>query len=394
MNKNLIVNTGSASKKYAIYEGVKEIAFIHLEMGEGGFISTLKFGAGSEKQKIQKKDWDNSLNYLVELLKNKKIISDKKDIKKVGIRVVAPGLSFQNNSVIDNKYLKDMKEAENKAPLHMGMILEEIKKIKKFFGKNIPLIGVSDSTFHNQMPDKAKLYAIPLKDAKKYEIYRYGYHGISMKSIVDKLKSRGELLNKIIVCHIGGGVSLTAIKDGVSIDTTMGFTPLEGMIMANRVGDIDSGALIYISEKLKLNNKKLMGYLNKECGLLGLSGGLSADIRDLLRLDEEENNLDARNALDVYAYRIKKQIGAYAVALGGLDTIVFSATVGERSFKMRRRICEGLEFLGLKLDECVNNVTEGVEAEISSKDSKIKVFVVKTDEMKVLAEETEQVKSL
>ncbi|MFA5934841.1 MAG: acetate/propionate family kinase [Candidatus Paceibacterota bacterium] len=391
MSKNLIVNTGSASKKYAIYERGQEIAFVHLEIGEGGFVSTIKTISGLEKEKISKKDWDNSLNFLVDLLKNKNIISDKKDISKVGIRVVAPGLSFQKNSIIDNQYLKDMKEAEGKAPLHMGMILEEIKKIKKFFGKDIPLVGISDSTFHNQMPDKAKLYAIPLKDAKKYEIYRYGYHGISLRSIVEKLREKEALPEKLIVCHIGGGVSITAIKNGISIDTTMGFTPLEGMVMANRVGDIDSGALVYISEKLRLNNKRLMGYLNKECGLLGLSGGLSADIRDLLRLDEEENNIDAKNALDVYAYRIQKQIGAYAVSLGGLDAVVFSATVGERSFKMRKRICEGLEFLGLKLDECINNATEGVEAEISSAESRVKVFVVKTDEMKVLAEGTEEV---
>ena len=393
MSKNLIVNTGSASKKYAIYEGNKEVSFIHLEIGEGGFISTIKIGSNQEKTKISKKDWDNSLDFLVNLLKVKNVISDKKDITKVGIRVVAPGLSFQKNSVIDNKYLKDMKEAESKAPLHMGMILDEIKKIKKFFGKDIPLVGISDSTFHAQMPDKAKLYAIPLREAKKYEIYRYGYHGISLRSIVNKLKTRGDLKEKLVVCHIGGGVSITAIKNGVGIDTTMGFTPLEGMVMANRVGDIDSGAIIYISEKLKLNNKKMMSYLNKECGLLGLSGGLSADIRELLRMEEEENNLDAKNALDVYAYRIQKQIGAYAAALGGLDTVVFSATVGERSFKMRKRICYGLEFLGVKLDEHINNDTEGVEAEISSKDSKVKVFVVKTDEMKVLAEETEEVKN-
>jgi acetate kinase len=394
MSKNLIVNTGSASKKYAVYERNNEIAFVHLETGEGDFISTLKTPSGLVKEKISKKDFDDSLNFLVNLLKSKNIISDKKDISKVGIRVVAPGLSFQKNSIIDNKYLKDMKEAESKAPLHMGMILEEIKKIKKFFGKDIPFVGISDSTFHNQMPDKAKLYAIPLKDAKKYEIYRYGYHGISMRSIVNKLRERGDLPEKLVVCHIGGGVSLTAIKNGVSIDTTMGFTPLEGMIMANRVGDIDSGALVYISEKLRLNNKRLISYLNKDCGLLGLSGGISNDIRDLLRLDEEENNIDAKNALDVYVYRIKKQIGAYVVALGGIDTIVFSATVGERSFKMRKRICSGLEFLGVKLDECINNATEGVEAEISSTDSKVKIFVVKTDEMRVLAEETEEVKNL
>ncbi len=391
--KNLIVNTGSASKKYAIYEGVKEIAFVHLEMGEGGFVSNIKTTDNVERNKITKKDWDNSLGYLVEALKNKNVLSGKEDITKVGIRVVAPGLSFQKNCFIDDKYLKAMKEAESKAPLHMGMILEEIKKIKKFFGKKIPFVGISDSTFHNQMPDKAKLYAIPLKDARKYEIYRYGYHGISLESIVNKLREKKELPENLIVCHIGGGVSITAVKNGVGIDTTMGFTPLEGVIMANRVGDIDSGAVIYLSEKLRLNNKKLKTYLNKECGLLGISGGMSADVRDLLKADEE-GDIDAKNALDSYAYRIQKQIGAYAVALGGLDTIVFSATVGERSFKMRKRICDGLKILGVELDECVNNTTEGVEAKISSDNSKVNVRVVKTDEMRVIAEETEKVKAV
>jgi acetate kinase len=391
--KNLIVNTGSASKKYAVYEGIKEIAFVHIEMGDDDFVSNIKIGNNVEKNKITKKDWDNSLNYLVDILKNKNILSVKEDITKVGIRVVAPGLSFQKNSFIDDKYLKAMKEAESKAPLHMGMILEEIKKIKKFFGKRIPFVGISDSTFHNQMPDKAKLYAIPLRDAQKYEIYRYGYHGISLESIVNKLKEKGELTENLIVCHIGGGVSITAIKNGIGVDTTMGFTPLEGVIMANRVGDIDSGAVIYLSEKLRLNNRKLKTYLNKECGLLGISGGLSADVRDLLKADEE-GDINAKNALDSYAYRIQKQIGAYIATLGGLDTIVFSATVGERSFKMRKRICDGLKAFGVELDECVNNTTEGIEALISSENSKIKVRVVKTDEMRVIAEETEKTKEL
>ena len=167
----------------------------------------------------------------------------------------------------------------------------------------------------------------------------------------------------------------------------MGFTPLEGVVMANRVGDIDSGALVYMSEILRMDGKKLRKYLNKECGLLGLSGGKSADVRDLLKFESEGDN-DAKLALDIYAYRIQKQIGAYAVVLGGIDRIIFSGTVGERSFKMRKRICEGLSFLGVKLDENINNSVEGVDGVVSSIDSKVKIEVVKTDEMKDLSAET------
>jgi len=387
MSKILIINTGSASKKYAVYEDDKEIAFFHLETKEKGFCSNLKYADKKETVDLSAKDYDKSLIYIFNFLKEKEIILNKEEISGIGMRIVAPGIYFQKNGLIDKEYIKKLYEAKKKAPLHLEAEIEEIERLRKFFGRNVKMVGISDSAFHTDMPEKSRMYAIPLDITKKYEIYRYGYHGISLRSIVKKIQLKESLPENIIVCHIGGGVSITAIKDGKSIDTSMGFTPLEGVVMANRVGDIDSGALVYMSEILRMDGKKLRKYLNKECGLLGLSGGKSADVRDLLKFESEGDN-DAKLALDIYAYRIQKQIGAYAVVLGGIDRIIFSGTVGERSFKMRKRICEGLSFLGVKLDENINNSVEGVDGVVSSIDSKVKIEVVKTDEMKDLSAET------
>ena len=198
------------------------------------------------------------------------------------------------------------------------------------------------------------------------------------------MEKKGDLPNKLIICHIGGGISIMAIKDGKSIETSMGFTPLEGMAMANRVGDIDAGAVIYLSEVLKLNGLKLRQYFNKKCGLLGISGGLSNDVRDLFTA-EENNDAKATKALDLYAYKIQKQIGASFVALGGLDTLVFSGTVGERSYKMRKRICSGLESLGILIDSKINESIVGMDSVINSSESKVKVEVIKTEEMNQMA---------
>ncbi len=219
--------------------------------------------------------------------------------------------------------------------------------------------------------------------AKKYDIQRFGYHGISLESIVNKIKSTGNLPGKIIVCHIGGGVSITAIKDGKSIDTSMGLTPLEGMTMATRVGNIDPGALMYLSNVLCLSKFKFIQFLNKKCGLLGLSNGLSDDVRDLIAA--EATNTDAKNALDIYAYNIQKQIGAYVSALGGLDVLVLSGTVGERSSVMREKICSGLAAFGIVLDQQINDASDNIDVVISSPLSRIKVEVIKTDEMAGMA---------
>ena len=390
-NKYLIVNTGSASKKYAVYNHDGEIAFVHLETEEGKYISTIRFMGKSEITTISKDDYVKSLNYLISILKSKKIVSSKEDIYGVGIRVVAPGRYFQSNRIIDNQYVKNLKLAQKKAPLHLEVIVEEIKKLKSFFGSKLKVVGVSDSEFHSTMPQKAKNYGIYFSDAEKYEIYRYGYHGISARSIINKLEKKGSLPDKIIICHVGGGVSIMAIKGGKSVDTSMGFTPLEGVIMANRVGDIDSGAVVYLSEVLKLNDLKLLQYLNKKCGLFGLSNGLSNDIRDLFKAEEESSDLMATNALDTYVYKIQKQIGESFVSLGGLDMLVFSGTVGERSYKMRKRICHGLESLGIVINQKINECMDGVDCILNTNESKVKIEVVKTDEMNQIAKETQKI---
>ncbi len=389
--KYLIVNTGSASKKYAVYDEGKEAAFVHFETGDGGYLSTIRISDKSEENKILESEFNNSLDYLIKTFKAKNIISDKNDISGVGIRVVAPGIYFQTNRIIDDEYIRNLKLAMKKAPLHLEGIFKEIIKLKLFFGNNMKIVGISDSEFHHTMPQKAKNYGIYSKDAEKYDIYRYGYHGISAQSIVNKLQKKGNIPSKLIVCHIGGGVSVMAVKDGKSVETSMGFTPLEGMIMANRVGDIDAGAVVYLSEVLKLQGLKLTQYFNKKCGLFGLSGGLSNDIRDLLKVENE--NAAAKMALDTYVYKIQKQIGASFVALGGLDMLVFTGTVGERSYLMRRRICSGLESLGILIDQKINDCTDGVDCNLSTQDSKVKVEVINTDEMNQIAVETQKVLS-
>ena len=391
---NLIVNTGSSSKKYAVYAGERELANLHLEAVDKNkkpaFLFTFRWDDRKLVGEVSQNDYSHALEYLFKLLKEWWLLKSKDEIERVGIRVVAPGLIFQQNSIIDTKYIKALKEAEQRAPLHLGTILFELTNLRKFFGKK-PIVGISDSAFHHTTIDKARYYAIPLADTKKYEIYRYGYHGISLESIVHKLKQEKALPKRLIVCHMGSGVSLTAIKDGKSIDTTMGFTPLEGMVMATRVGDIDPGAVIYLSKKKQLNHEQLMAYFNKQSGLFGLSGGLSDDTRALLKYEVEGND-QAKLALEHRIYKIQKQIGAFAVALGGLDMIVFSATIGERGFEHRERICNELECLGVKLDKKVNGATIGAENVISAKDSRVVVRVVKTDESGSMARALVKVK--
>jgi acetate kinase len=381
--KILIINTGSASKKYAVYEDKNKIYQAHFEMEEGSYIVTETFNSQENKTAITEKIYNKAQAYLLDSLLVKKIIQSRDGIDALGIRIVAPGEYFLEHKVINKEYLKMAKQALKKVPLHLGPALEEIKMAGRVFG-DTKIIGVSDSAFHKTLPDKAKYYAIPLIDSRKLGLRKFGYHGISIQSVVSQTEKRlGQLPAKTIICHIGGGASVTAIKDGQSVDTSMGFTPLDGLVMATRVGEIDPGAVIYLSEKLWLNNHKLEEYFNNKCGLLGLSGK-SSDVRDLIKL-EKEGDKDSGLALEIYANRLKKYIGSAAAVLGGVDLLVFAGIVGERSFIMRGRICEGLQFLGINLDMTKNNQTEGVEAEISQSGAVTKVLVMKTNEMEEMA---------
>jgi len=386
--KYLIVNTGSASKKYSFYQGDKKIYNAHFEMEDGLPVVTETIDGKKVKKSITKKDYANAVGLILASLIENNLIGNKEDMSCVGIRIVAPGEYFLTNRLIDKEYMKLAKEALKKVPLHLGPALLEIENIKKFFGSKMPIYGVSDSAFHATIPDHAKYYAIPIKDSRRLGLHMYGYHGISVQSVVSKAKEMlgGELPEKVIVCHLGGGGSVTAVKNGKSVDTSMGFTPLEGLVMATRVGDIDAGAVLYLSEKLKKSPKKLEHYFNNECGLLGLSGK-SSDIRELL-VHEENGDEDSTLALKVYANRIKQYIGKMAATLGGVDLLILAGTVGERSFIMRQRICEDLNFLGIDIDCELNNKSEGVEIDISKSGSSTKVLIVKTDETEEIAKET------
>ena len=385
--KYIIVNTGSTSKKYAFYEDSKKVYSAHFEIENGNLIVTETINGESKKRIINKKDYPKAVGVVISSLIDNKIINSKKEITCAAVRIVAPGEYFLKNKLIDKEYLKMANLALEKVPLHLGPALEEVKNIKEFLGNKTQIFGISDSAFHSTIPEHARFYAIPIKDTRKLGLYQFGYHGISVQSVISRAKDTlGKLPEKVIVCHLGGGASVTAVKNGQSIDTSMGFTPLEGLIMATRVGDIDPGAVLYLAEKLKKNGRELEIYFNNKCGLLGLSGK-SSDLRDLIEL-EKNGDIDSTLALKIYTNKIKQYIGRMAAVLGGVDLLILAGTVGERSIVMRDRICSDLKFLGVELDSKINNKSFGVEALINKVSASTKVLIVKTDEMEEMAKLT------
>lgn len=386
MNKYLIVNTGSVSAKYSIHSEKSELFFGHFEIEVGKAIVT--FYSNSEKSKsktsnITDEIFNNSLDYFIKEAINNNIIESKDSIFSIAVRIVSPGTYFQSDRVVDDSFMVKIMEEKEEAPRHVPSTIKEIGEIKKIFSKT-PIVGISDSAFHKDVPDFVKYYAIPKKVARDLDIYHFGYHGISIGSIINKLSVNKKLSKKIIICHLGGGLSVVAIKDGKSFNTSMGYSPLEGLVMSTRVGDIDPVAVMRLGQKLGKNSSDLEVYFNNECGLLGLSGK-SSDVRDLLLL-EKNNDEDAKLALHKFVMSIKSYIGSYIAEMGGVDTLVFSGTIGERSFIMRERICDELEFLGIKINKKVNNKTSGVDKKISSFFSPVEVLVVCTDEMSDMAD--------
>lgn len=388
MSKNyLIVNTGSASKKYAFYQDREKVFTAHFEMEEGTYIVSETYQGEVNKKILNKEEYIEAVGVVIASLIENKIIGSQTEIHLAGVRIVAPGEYFLTNRLINEEYLKMAEAALQKVPLHLGPALEEIKNLKKFLGNDFKIVGVSDTTFHATIPEEAKFYAISNKDSRELGLYRFGYHGISVQSVTKRAaKMLGGLPEKTIVCHLGGGASVTAVKNGQSLDTSMGFTPLEGLIMATRVGDIDPGAVLYLSEKLNKDFKELENYFNNECGLLGLSGK-SSDIRELIEY-EKNGDHDATLALTIYVNRIKQYIGRMAAMLGGVDLLILAGTVGERSNIIRGRICQNLNFLGIELDEELNNTLIGIEAELNKKEARTKILVIKTDETEEIAQIT------
>jgi len=387
--KNLIINLGSASKKYALYQGLDLIYQAHFEQEGEDLIVTEIVAGEKNKRRLDDDLYAESVGVVLDSLIERGIISGREEVDLVSVRIVAPGEYFLKHRLLDDEYLKMADVAVKKAPLHLAPALQEIKSVKKFFSENQKIAAISDSAFHSTLPEKARLFAIPIADSRRLGLYRFGYHGISVQSVIAQAAAVfGGISKKTVVCHLGGGASVTALDDGRSIHTSLGFTPLDGLVMATRVGDIDPGAVLYLMEELGKNSDEIEAYFNSECGLLGLSGK-SSDIRQLLEL-EAAGDKDATLALAVYVDRVCEHVAKAASALNGLDLLILAGTVSERSFILRERICRRLAFLGVKIDEKLNNESSGVEVVLSTPESKVRVLVAKTDEMKEMAKDAQK----
>lgn len=374
----LITNPGSSSRKYALYREDELLCSLHFEYEDGKVICTVKKASGSKK----KLDEDfKSLNYTVKALE--RILTDEgylggeNKIDAVLARVAAPGEYFAHDHVVDAKCLTHLELAEKQAPLHVPVVADEIEKLVEVFSET-PVLQISDSAFHNTRPEVAKYYAFDTDLAEKTGVKRYGYHGLSVGSIVEYMRGEGILPEKLVVCHVGSGSSVTAVYKGESVDTTMGYTPLEGMMMATRTGSIDPAAAMAVGRELDLSGEELEKYLNKKCGLLGVSGQTD-DMREILRL-KDEGDKKGSLAYAMFIYRLQRAIAEMAAAMGGVDAVVFTATIGERSDPVRKSTCEKLGYLGLVLDEGKNAGDFGKRhANIAAEGSK-PIWVIRTDE--------------
>lgn len=317
------------------------------------------------------------------------VIKELTDIDAFGHRVVHGGEAFQEAVLINEQVLEDIKKCIDMAPLHNPANLAGIKTCMKLT-PNAPHVAVFDTAFHQTIPAKAYLYGLPYELYIKYGLRKYGFHGISHQYVAGAAaKELGKELEalRLVTCHLGNGASVAAIKHGKSIDTSMGFTPLEGLVMGTRCGEVDPAIIPFIMDREDMTGKQVYQYLNNKAGVLGISG-LSSDFRDLEKAAQRGDER-AKLATDIFSYRVKKYIGAYAVAMGGLDAIVFTAGLGENSPAIRIKICEGLEFLGARLDKEKNN-TRGEIKEIGTEGDKVKLLVIPTNEELIIAEETER----
>ena len=397
--KILVLNCGSSSIKYQLIDMLNDkdskllakgvLERIGLKMGEFTNKPVCKTKEKYYKQ-VPIPDHHVGINMVLEALTDKDmgVISSLNEIEACGHRVAHGGEVFTKSVLIDYKVKQHIKNLTPLAPLHAPANLAGIEEMQKLL-PNAPQVAVFDTAFHHTIPVEAYLYGIPYKYYEKDRIRRYGFHGTSHRYVAPKAAEicGMDIKNsKIISCHLGSGASVCAVKNGQSIDTSMGFTTVEGLVMGSRCGDIDVGALLYIGEKEGWGYKELNKFITKDCGLNGLTGGV-VDMRDIMAGKREGKERES-NAFDVFAYRVKKYIGAYAAAMGGVDIILFTGGIGENAWWQRQEICKGLEFFGAVLDKEVNEKTVAKDGIISTKDSKVKILCVTTDEEYVIAKDT------
>ncbi len=394
----LVLNCGSSSIKYQVFnmsDGNEMLAKGLLErIGLNESILTHKPTGGEPYKLITDiPDHTTGINMVMEVLCDPEhgVIKNVNEIKAVGHRVVNGGEAYKESVLIDNDVKKTIEQCIELAPLHNPANLKGILSVEKLI-PGVPQVAVFDTSFHQTMPDYAYMYAIPYEYYDKYKIRKYGYHGTSHKFIAGKAaRLLGKNIKdlKIITCHLGNGASITAVNKGLSIDTSMGFTPTDGLIMGTRTGEVDPGVLVYIADKEHLNVTGVANMINKKSGVFGISQ-ISSDMRDL-ETAAEAGNKKAILALRMYAYKAKKFIGGYIAALNGVDVVVFTGGIGENDFNMRRMICEDMEGLGIIFDHEKNQGSRGCDVILSKPESKVIVMAVTTDEEFVIASDTRQI---
>lgn len=392
----LVVNCGSSSLKFQLINAETEDCIakgLCERIGiEGSMISYTPAGGEKEKTVTPMNDHTEAIRLVLEALTNEKtgVVKSLDEIGAVGHRIVHGGEKFAEATIITDEVLKAIEECNELAPLHNSANLIGINACKKLM-PNTPMVAVFDTAFHQTMPEEAYLYGLPYDYYRNYKIRRYGFHGTShayvSKRASEVLGEKYEDL-KIIVCHLGNGASISAVKNGKCVDTTMGLTPLEGLIMGTRSGDIDPAIIEFIAHKENKSIDEIMNVLNKKSGVLGLSDNLSSDFRDIEDgyFAGQEN---AVRAMNVFVYRVIKYIGAYIAAMNGVDAICFTAGVGENGPLVRTLVCKNLEYMGITLDEELNQ-KRGLDLVITTPESKTKVLVIPTNEELMIAKQTAQ----
>lgn len=393
--KILVLNCGSSSIKYQLIEMDEKshsvlakglLERIGLEMGE----FTHKWNGQKHYEQLPIPNHTEGIKIVLQALTNKEygVISDLKEIKAVGHRVAHGGEKFTHSVRIDDNVISMIKDLCDLAPLHNPGALQGIAAMQAVL-PGIPMAAVFDTSFHATMPPEAYLYAIPYEYYEKYRVRRYGFHGTSHKYVAEKAAEyvgRDWKNTKIVTCHLGSGASIAAVENGKSVETSMGLTPVEGLVMGSRTGDLDLGAFMYIMDKEGYTTKEMNTLVNKKSGLIGITGN-SQDMRDV-RAGRDAGDERCTYAFNMFAHRVKKYIGAYAAIMNGMDVLVMTGGIGENAWFMREAILENMEFFGIKIDKKLNETIMGDAAVISTPDSKVKVVVYPTDEEYMIAKDT------
>lgn len=393
MSKTIAINAGSSSLKWQLYTMPEETVIakgIVERIGLNDSIFTIKYGEDKKYEVIKDiEDHEIAINMLLEQLTELNIIDSFEEITGAGHRIVAGGEHFKQSAIIDDEALALVDDLAEFAPLHNPAEAKVIRVFQKLLPNTLN-VGVFDTSFHTTMPKVNYLYSIPTEYYEKYGARKYGAHGTSHRYVAERAADMlGKPIEetKIITCHLGNGASITAVDGGKSIDTSMGFTPLAGVTMGTRSGDIDASLLQYLMGKLNITDiKEMVEILNKKSGLLGLSG-ISSDMRDLQQSETEE----AKVAIEIFEDRIRKYIGSYVATMNGVDAIVFTAGIGENAIEIRKNIIDGLSVFGCEIDADKNNI-RGEERVISTDDSKVKVLLIPTDEELMIARDVEALK--